>query len=159
MSQLPIQSRLLQCFIKALAEAEIAPREMRSAAKMLRSGILFERAAKILDIMALSDSKTESSSPNSDGRTSQPSNRNAMNAEVDLAMQLLKRRKIIKDDLVDILRQVDSRAVLDVVDTISIRDLLRHFRGAVSDNDWKLLIDILSGDAEFDPFLRGILDR
>lgn len=159
MSQLPTQARLLQCFIKAIAEAEMSPREMRTAAKMLRSGDLLERAAKIVDLMAWPDSTSGASERDLGPRDARRGNQALLNTEVDLAMQLLKRRRVVKEELGSILRQIDSRAVPENMDEVSIRDALRQFRSSVSEDDWHLFINIISGDSEVDPFLRGILDR
>jgi hypothetical protein len=160
MSDQSVEGRLLRGLLEVIARTDLTPSEAKAAAKALRSGKIFESAAHVLDALASLGSPDKSARNLSPPAPPEKKN-GAPNGlpSVDRFFDTVKRRKVTKSQLYEIFNQVNPDAAPHIDEELSVRDSLKVFRSLATDDDWRLLKDIVEGRAEIDPFLRGILNR
>lgn len=160
-----VESRLARSLLRAILDESFSEDECRLAAQLLRQGGILNLVASTLDLLAGSAKNSDpvKKSPKEPSQASLKS----LNPQllpppppgVPPMFDLIKRRKITKNALLDMLRNVNPTAVPRDSRDLTIRELLSYYRSTADDRDWALLEQIIAGNSDSDPFLRQILDR
>lgn len=166
MSDPSAESRLLRGFLEVILNSNLTAAEALSAAQALRSGQLVEPIAHVLEAFGAVTAPLKSTKPVSAGVPAAPAlqndkkpNNRASPDQADELFELIKRRKINKNQLYSMLQEVNADAAPGPDDDLSIRESLRVFSSLASDDDIKLFTAVAEGRSDIDPFLRGILNR
>ena len=159
-----VENRLLKGFARVVLDCDFSPEEAANAAKAISAGRITTALLGLLDALATDvDAKRKSSKEAvavRDIRISRASGpRDPTSSEVSEMFDLVKRRKLTRSSLFELMDQLDFGASPDPEQAISIREALALFREHSSDADWRTLRDIIAGNVAVDPFLRGIMNR
>lgn len=161
MTKSDLENQLLRAFLDAVLQRASTTDELRGAAMIVRSSAFTDRLGILLETLAGQQApeelKIRPSRPPSLPRAVERKGNGSLNS--DEVFDLAKRRKINKNQLYDIFSRVDPGAVPPDSPDVTIREALRIYRTLVTDNDWSLLIAMIEGRDDIDPFLKGILKR
>jgi hypothetical protein len=169
MTELTTEERMLNGFLRVILDSELNAAERQAAATSLRSGRLVDC---LLAVLEFSDEKrAEAASPPAqsggvqvDAASIVPPKAAAKksNAEIlspEELFTLLRKRKVSKAALTDVIQRLNSGVVLGVEDDASTREILNTFRKVASDTEWITLTRAIRGEIVNDSYLSRIMGR
>lgn len=169
MTELTIEERILNGFLRVILDSELNAAERQAAASSLRSGRLVECLLAVLEFSderraeASAAPEQSSATPNDSALTVPPKVMSKKgSAEIlspDQLFTLLRKRKISKGSLTEVIKRLNSGVVLDVEDDASTREILNTFKNVASETEWITLTRAIRGEIVSDSYLSRIMGR
>jgi hypothetical protein len=159
MDNIPVEIRLFRALVLASLNMELAQGEAEEAAKAFRSGDIAEKLANLFDglsprskfVSATSIKPPKSSAPDKTSYSDEKT--------VNVLFEDVKRRKVNKSQLFAYMDRVNDPVSSKISEDLSMREALSRFKDAASSDDWSLLVDIINGSGNVDPYLQGMVNR
>ncbi|MCI3134005.1 hypothetical protein [Phenylobacterium aquaticum] len=143
------RQRIFRSLLATILDSDLSPADIRDLSKELQSGPLSWELGHALEMLAgqLSVGDThslESSDPTDD---------------LQVALQLVKRRRIAKSKLGQIVKSLDHGMPLRRIEEVTIEEFLREFLSSATAAERSQLLSILDTPTKDDPYLAGIMKR
>jgi len=169
MTELTTEERILNGFLRVILDCELNAAERQAAAASLRSGRLVEC---LLAVLEFSDEKrvetqhSPASLPKASAseRVIGPPKKTSKAGGVQILspddlFKLVRKRKVSKTALTEVIERLNSGLVLGVGEDASMREILDTFKSVASDAEWITLTRAVSGEIVNDSYLHRILGR
>jgi hypothetical protein len=157
-----IEIELFRACATTLLGLPLSSEEAEAGARLFRKGQLSARLAAVLDGLAASQTPAGETNKASSGvRPAPVEKRSSSRKQETLVAEAsprtlfddVKRKKITKDQLFNLLRQVDERAFATLPLDVSMRDAIAEFRSRTDHENWNFLVSTLRGATTSDPYL------
>lgn len=169
MTELTSVVRIMNGFLRVLIDAELRPAERQEVAASLRSGALVNCLLGVLEFDNLQRNEVQAPVATSgDGamsaslpeapvkKASKPKTTSLTPGEM---FNLVRKKKISKASLLEVIERLNSGAVLGTDDEASMREIIVAFREIASEAEWITLARAVGGEIENDSYLMRILGR
>ena len=171
MTELTTEERILNGFLRVILDCELNAAERQAAAASLRSGRLVECLLSVLEFTdekrhpsEVSHSQPAAAEKAALARPVDSNEKRAQRSKSELLspdelFDLVRKRKVSKSALTDIIERLNSGIVLSVGDDASMREILHVFKSVASDAEWITLTRAVNGQIVNDSYLNRILGR
>ncbi|MGB3318555.1 MAG: hypothetical protein WA978_14385 [Sphingopyxis granuli] len=150
------EHKLFKLFLRSIASDDLVPSDYQNALADLRNPKMMGLLEDVLAALAGEGGGDVGSSPekgkgNPKKQKQKPLSERSANQLVDD----IKRRKITRDRLENILRSVDAEFAHRAHEFDTMRSLISSYRNHASDREWDILSDIVNGNYELDPYFNS----
>lgn len=154
------EKRAFKSILRSIASDELSADDYADALIDLRSGAMIRLLDDIFATLAgnaatSTPSAEANSTPKNDRRKKKTSPNSGRNTS-DKLFDDVKRRKVSRPRLEEILHSIDSGFARRLSPSLTMREMLAAFRENCSDRQWDTLSSIINGDFERDTYLDDI---
>lgn len=147
-----VDHKVLRLILAAIASDGLQPSDYRIALAGIRDGEAIKVIVSVLEALGGSDRQVSTSERPQGGSVAQKKLVSLQERNPDTLFNDIKRRKITKDRLEEIIQSVNSAFPLSMHKDLTMRELVRAFFLSSSDRQWKILTSIINGQYESDPY-------